>query len=368
MKPAIIKGWDWPKEDFIKAHEKKGLIKLVMDLSNVCNLSCPGCFTKRVSGSWTNESKKRLPNEMSFEEQCALLEEAKKLGAKTVDIVGAGEPTLDPNFIDIIDKINSLGMWAVVFTHGATKLLEQPEEWVDRDVCFFMKLWSRKPALQDRYVGNSMPNYTKKRDKALEGLIKAGFSIGKEKPLDGINYQTTRLGADVLVMKSNYDEIVDLFRFCRENNIMPEIKTYIPEGPTRFDQEANLKIYKTEDLVQLKKEEVTFEEFLKLRQRIIDVDLKEYGNDDMKTIYPQGCKCTQSMAGIYVTITGEIRSCVGSHISYGKYKPDEGMLRKALQLRLERVSFGCMPRVEDALKRGLPIPESLIQIYTDGVR
>jgi len=124
MKPAIIDGWQFPEEVYDKAHHEDKLVKLVIELSNVCNLSCPGCFTKRADGGWNGGSKKRLPNELSYETQIALLKEGAELGAKTVDIVGAGEPTLDPRFEEIVGRINDLGMHAVVFTHAITKNLD----------------------------------------------------------------------------------------------------------------------------------------------------------------------------------------------------------------------------------------------------
>ena len=180
MKPAIIRGWDIPKEEYVRAHEEGELVKLLVDLSNVCNLSCPGCFTKRVDGMWNGKSKKRLPNEISYDDQIQLLEEAADMGVKTVDIVGAGEPTLDPHFRDVVDKINDLGMYAVIFTHGVSRALEHPEEWSNRDVSFFVKLWSRNPRLQDGYVDGSIPNYSVRRDEAINQLISIGLSQGTE--------------------------------------------------------------------------------------------------------------------------------------------------------------------------------------------
>lgn len=368
MKPAIIKGWDIPKPEYLKAHQEGNLIKLLIDLSNVCNLSCVGCFTKRVDGEWNNKSKKRLPNEISYETQIGLLEEAAELGVRTVDIVGAGEPTLDPNFPEIIDKINDLGMHAVVFTHGVSKALNQTKDLADRNISFFVKLWSRNPELQGGYVSGSISNYSRKRDEALERLIETGLSKGKEVSVDGINYKTTRLGADILVMKSNYEEIPELLKFCRQNNIMPIIKTFIPEGPTRFDQAQNIKVYSAEHLAQLRRDEVTPEEFNALRKRLASLDETEFDIPEMKTFYPQSVKCTQSMASLYVTITGEIKSCVGTHFSYGHYEAGKGMLKKALQERIEKVGFGCVPRVQDARERNLPIEEDLLEIYTEGMR
>lgn len=368
MNPAIIKGWDIPKSEYLKAHEEGKLVKLLIDLSNVCNLSCVGCFTKRIDGKWNNKSKKRLPNEISYETQIRLLEEAADLGVKTVDIVGAGEPILDPNFSEIIDKISRLGMYAVVFTHGVNKALDEAKNFRDRNISFFVKLWSRNPELQKGYVSGSIPNYSRRRDEALERLIGAGLSKGAEISIDGIKYKTTRLGADVLVMRSNYEEIPELLKFCRQNNIMPIIKTFIPEGPTRFDQAQNLKVYSPEHLAQLRKDEVTPEEFNALRKRLVILDETEFNIPEMKTFYPQSVKCTQSMASLYVTITGEIKSCVGTHFSYGNYEPGKGMLKKALQERIEKVGFGCVPRVQDARERSLPIQQDLLKIYTDSMK
>src|SRR3989338_1473807 len=237
MHPAIIKGWDLPKEEYAEAHQQNRLVKLVTELSNVCNLSCPGCFTKRDEGTWDEKSKKRLPDELSYENQIALIEEAKMLGVKVVDIVGAGEPTLDKNFEPFVGYITDAGLQTVIFTHGASPRFKKLVElWKNDPVSFFVKLWSQDPLLQQRYVGGSVLDYAIKRDAALETLIQDGYTQGEEVIVDGIPYKTTRVGADILVMQSNLSEIPDLFRFCRIHNIMPEIKTYIPEGPTLFSQ------------------------------------------------------------------------------------------------------------------------------------
>src|SRR3989338_6131943 len=160
---TVIKGWDIPKNDYLEAQKEGKLVKLLIELSNVCNLSCPGCFTKRADESWTERGKRRLPNEMSFDEQAALLREAARLGTRAVDIVGAGEPMLDARFTDIVDVINGLGMQAVVFTHGAQTALRDTAKWKERDISFFLKLWSLDPKKQAKYVAGSVENYTHNR-------------------------------------------------------------------------------------------------------------------------------------------------------------------------------------------------------------
>ena len=365
--PSIIKGWDIPKEAYRKAHREDGLVKLLIELSNVCNLSCSGCFTKRVEGGWTPTSKKRLPNEIDYETQLRLIEEAAELGVQTVDIVGAGEPTLDPTFYDVVDHVERLGMQAVVFTHGATRAFEDVERWRDKEVSFFVKLWSRNPELQDGYVSGSLPDYSLIRDKTIERMVDVGLTEDGELSFDDIDYRTTRVGADVLVMRSNAGEIGDLLRYCRQRNIMPIIKTYIPEGPTRFDQEMNLKVYQPEELDALRQDEISPEEFQAVREELIRIDREEFGIPQMSTFYPQASKCTQSMASLYVTITGEIKSCVGTHHSYGHYEPGKSMLARAVEERKEKVGFGCVPRLLDAQERGLKIDGALKVLYAEGI-
>lgn len=358
---TVIKGWDIPKNDYLEAQKEGKLVKLLIELSNVCNLSCPGCFTKRADESWTERGKRRLPNEMSFDEQVALLREAARLGTRAVDIVGAGEPMLDARFTDIVDVINGLGMQAVVFTHGAQTALRDTAKWKERDISFFLKLWSLDPKKQAKYVAGSVENYTHNRNDALRELVYAGFTDGPMKHVDGMNSVVTRLGADILVMKSNYEEIPELFRLCRMMGVMPLVKTYIPEGPTRFSQQQAASAYSAEYVSFLRQDEVSPAEFVQLRKKLWEIDTSMFGEFPIETFYPGATKCTQSMASIYVTIQGDIRGCVGTHLSYGRYQP--GMLAKMIQERKERVGFGCIPRLEDAKERGIDLPDRLKDVY-----
>lgn len=338
-------------------------------------LSCPGCFVHKTTdpdNSFTKIHKKCYPDEISFDTQVALFEEAQSLGVKIVDIVGAGEPTLDPHFDLLIDKLIQLNLYSVVFTHGATPLFQDINKlslYKDKPISFFIKLWSCNKELHNQYVQGALKNYAKMRDKALDNLQKLGFMKGNIINIDGIDRKTTRIGADILVMKSNYNEIPDIFKFCRENNIMPEIKTYIPEGPTRFDHEQGYFTNLPESTrKELKKDEISPEEFALLRRELEKIDQEEYGNDRIPYFYPQAVFCTQSMASIYVTIRGDIYNCVGSHYSYGKYEAGKHQLQNIIMHRKEKVSLGCIPRVMEAKRRGMTIPKKELEILTLGAK
>ncbi|HIH37494.1 radical SAM protein [Candidatus Woesearchaeota archaeon] len=366
MRPAIVQGWDIPKEEYLATHKDNRLIKLLIDLSNGCNLWCHGCFTMR-----STSVKRRLTNEMGADDQLRLLDEAAALGVRTVDIVGAGEPTLDPDYGRIISHIKDLGMRPVVFTHGATGHFER-ESAYEGSVSYFIKLWSLDSEEQNRYVsepGKSLGfDYASWRNRTLENLTNKWLTQGEEVMLDGISYVTTCVGADVLVRKSNMDEIVSIHEVCRKLGVMPLIKSYIPEGPTLFDQEQNRGLVTLEMLSELQTDEATPADMMRVRQQLIALD-RELGIPDMETFYPQGCKCTQSMASLYVDILGNVRSCVGTQpIPIGTYEPGKGILLHALMERAHAVGFGCPPRLEDAKRRGLEIDDGMRRLYGEGMR
>ena len=305
---------------------------------------------------------------MQIAEQIELLREAKALGVKAMDIVGAGEPTLDPNFDTLIHEAGNLGIHSVVFTHGATRMFQDAkrlERYKDLPISFFIKVWSLNDELQNRYVQGGFKNYAQMRNIALVNLRDLGFMEGNEVTIDETNRRLTRVAADILVMKSNAAEIPDIFRFCRGNNIMPEIKNYIPEGPTRFDYEQGyFNDLSVEKRAELKSEEIDQKDFAELRRRLQKIDAEEYGNPSLPYFYPQAVFCTQSMAALYVTIRGDILGCVGTDHVYGKYQSGQDMLVQALKSRKENVSLGCAPRVREANNRNIVIPPAELEILS----
>ena len=370
---SLVKGWDHSIETYLEYHEKQKLLKLVTHMWNFCNLGCPGCFVNKVSDPKDisgDAFKRKYQDEMFLDKRIELLKEAQSLGVKTVDYVGAGEPTLDPYFDVLVDTANTLGIHVVVFTHGATDVLlkkENLQKYIDKNISFFIKLWSFDPDKEKTLVRGRIKDYSLKRNQALNNLKDLGFMNGEIIEIDGIQRKTTRVAADILVTKSNYHEIPDIFRYCRYNNIMPEIKTYIPEGPTRMDQLNEFVQLSHEEKEQLKKNEVNQKDFFILRKQIEAIDEKEFGIKKMPYFYPQGHFCTQSMAALYVDIRSNIYACVGTHHIYEKYTVGQNILQKVLCSRIERVGLGCIPRLEDSKNRNILLPKEekdILSLYS----
>lgn len=356
--PSIMEGWNIERETFRSAHTDGTLAKLVTEFSNACTLNCPGCFTVKLEDTDDIASalaKRKLTGEMSPETRLALLEEAVGLGARSVDIVGAGEPMIDPKLKPFVERASALGVHVNIFTHGAHRELldlDRLSWWKDAPVSFVVKLWSQSESVNEILVrpkGRLQGRYTTLRDKAISNLIEAGFTGPTEVMFDGRIQRQTRVGADILATQENYHEIVDLFRFCRRNNIMPEIKNFIPQGPSKIaHEEGHFDALPEEVRVQMLQQKVGTEAMRNLRKLLDQVDRTEFGNEALRNFYTAGTFCTQSMGALYVPISGQIYSCVGTGFSYGQYRPGENMLRQALNDRRERVGFGCFPRLEDA--------------------
>ena len=292
MKLPLIKGWDLSSEEFEIAWKKGVLLTASIETSNICNLACDYCFREENP----IVSKKRLPNELLLEDSLSIIDDLAKLGVKTINIAGAGEPLLDPNLPIMLERIFSYGITSLVATNGS----KINDYWIN---CFIktgtsvmIKVNSFNEQKQNQLVNRI--NYAKKRDRGLKKLIEAEFNKATGE------YQT-RLSINALVSKDTINEIPEIFNYCRENNIMPCMASFIPAGKTanRTDNEVSRK------------------DFFVLADRIRIQD-KERGIEYMRLWpYLGGVPCTQQgKASIFVNILGGIYDCPAGTVEYGDLK------------------------------------------------
>ena len=292
MKLPLIKGWDLSSEEFEIAWKKGVLLTASIETSNICNLACDYCFREENP----IVSKKRLPNELLLEDSLSIIDDLAKLGVKTINIAGAGEPLLDPNLPIMLERIFSYGITSLVATNGS----KINDYWIN---CFIktgtsvmIKVNSFNEQKQNQLVNRT--DYAKKRDRGLKKLIEAGFNKATGE------YQT-RLSINALVSKDTINEIPEIFNYCRGNNIMPCMGSFIPAGKTatRTDNEVSRK------------------DFLVLADKIRIQD-KERGIEYMRLWpYLGGVPCTQQgKASIFVNILGGIYDCPAGTVEYGDLK------------------------------------------------
>ena len=271
----IIRGWGIYNEEELKDYIDNNKLGMIYDgVSAKCDINCIYCVTK---------SGKAVPGELNLNERKSVLKQANELGCKIVHIAARGEPTVDPLFKEQLEYINELNMIPVIFTHGGNLTQDWVDTLWDNNASIMIKIHSLKPELQDFFAATK--GYTERRNKGLELLMKKGFNQNFE--------GQTRLGADILVMKKNYDEIEDIYRWCRENNIFPLVKPLMcnNRGASKFVLD-NLYISPLE--------------VKKLYERLSEIDKKEYGFD-WKPMPPYaGVNCNYYYYHLCVTIMGDV--------------------------------------------------------------
>lgn len=289
----IMKGWDFSQAEVAAALAEGRILNPAVELcSNVCPWNCDFCFTESAFA----DKKRRLPNELSFEQRVHLIEELADLGAHSINIVGAGEPTIDPHFFDLLDAIGRLGMTPLIYTEGSLKLC-------DRDFCRRVyesgatvvvkvnSLWQEEYQNSILVSGNTNQhtpefNYFRHRAQALDNLMELGFNA--EAP--------TRLAFDTIICRENEAEIEALHRFARDHNIFILLVNYLPSGRSTSGH--------TNSLSRAEQ----FEAFA----RIARIDREEYGIEQ-RGIFPYAGSqpCLIRGTGLFVKINGDVLACPG---------------------------------------------------------
>jgi molybdenum cofactor biosynthesis enzyme MoaA len=215
---TTLEAWTFTAQEIREALQGERVLCPSIELSNACNLNCPYCYVEHAKSLKKEQYADQLTVAQIEDLVCRLAD----AGARTINIIGAGEPTVDPAFERIVRLIASLGIKALVATNGI-KVATSPQVLaaiVETRASVVLKCNSRDANLQDFLVGSK--GYAALRDKAFEALLSAG--LNKTRP--------TRLAFNSLLMRANLGEILKLQKFCRRNNIALIAGDYMPTGRT----------------------------------------------------------------------------------------------------------------------------------------
>jgi radical SAM protein with 4Fe4S-binding SPASM domain len=266
------------------------LLELWIEVWPFCHLNCSYCFNAGGNAGYS-------PQLLSPEEYFALLQQFKALGGKAIGIPGNGEPLHARNYgllADLSRWTHAAGINTYVFTAGDLIDQDKADELWSADVCLLVKCNSFKPAVQDLLV--RVGGYMDRRQAGLELLERRGFNRPE---FDREGNQTTRLGLVTSVLAENHDELPDMFRWCRRNNVLPDIDTILEEcrGVEYSSCHPTLSI----DLVR------------STLQTLQQIDRAEFGNDwEITPTYVDG-RCDRYRYHLYVDCWGNISPCLGAN-------------------------------------------------------
>lgn len=289
---TTLEAWTFTEQELEEAISGKRLLNPSLDLSNACNLNCPYCFVEPVDSL----RKKRKSTELSLDEIKQVVAIFAELGARTVNLIGAGDPPVDPNFSEIIKQISNLGMRVLVATNGI-ELVRKPtliNLLKEVGASVVLKLNSFKPDVEDGMVGKQ--GYSVIRDQALANLLEAGFA--RNKP--------TRLAANAVITKGNQAEIPSIHQYCRERNICYIAGPYMPTGRTEGSEFHGHAVVTSADEDVL--EGASVDTLNKLRVELSRWDAEHDFPVIENAAYTSGLPCTQAL-GIYLDIYGKVWHC-----------------------------------------------------------
>lgn len=271
-----------------------------IELPPYCNLACSYCY------ACGGEIKDR-DNMLTREDYIRILDEAKRLGVDSIGVPGAGEPFFKPNFdltMWFLQQCADRGFYVTLFSTGEFITPELAATLFDLPVEIMLKGNTLDPDYQDRFVsdpakGREIHGYGLARNRAIEVLMAAGFNdkeaarkFGRESRMALVTSIMTDEESGGL---SNLGEVAEIYRFCRNRNIIADVDTILKRGrATECGLSSGDK-----NIMQV---------LTSLRQ----IAVEEYGDSPSLSSTYVETVCDRYHHHLYVDITGRIRPCIGA--------------------------------------------------------
>jgi MoaA/NifB/PqqE/SkfB family radical SAM enzyme len=289
-RPPLLLGYTYEPQDAYQARDDGRLLAIRLETNKTCNLQCRYCYAESVRGGEDVQDYELLRN---------AVRQAADLGVRSVVVIGGGEPTIHRRFRDLISFIHALDIMPVIFTNTLTMTDDLARFLYDHNVSVMGKLDSLNPRRQDFLCAR--PGASERIRRGLDNLLAAGYA----EPEDP---RRLRLGVSFVSCRLNLDEIEDIWRFCRERNIFPNMEVLTPTGRAK----QHLRDYG-----------ITLAEIQKYKLRLLGIDRTTYGYDWLPYTPLAASGCLQHLYSLYVTIDGDVRPCAPTKFDqHPALKPD----------------------------------------------
>lgn len=298
--PPLVWGYRWPEEQVQGARNQRKLLRASIAIPggnppDECNLKCIFCFTD-------GGQRSRSTHALTSDEAVDVLKKASAYAyspdSMNYFFCSEGEPTKNPKLPSILEETAKLGGTMTIFTN----LLEIPDEtmesFADNHNLFVCgKLYSLDPKKGD-YLMGMRGNNAGAHKKIMENIRK----------LQRLGLATEgRLGVQCVVTSENADEIVDIFKWGRDNGIVPHVMPFRPQGRGA----------KTDYL------EVPASQLKAIYQSCADYDKTANGYEWVADPPVMGYgKCVIPGNNIYVVTNGDVHICAGLEEVVGNVRTD----------------------------------------------
>jgi len=280
--PPMLEGYVYSPSEARSCRDAGGLLSIRLETSLRCDLNCLYCCNN--SGA-VPESGLRLT---LLED---LVRQASELGARSVVIIGGGEPTIYAGFRKLVRFVSQIGLIPVVFTNAQSMSHALASFLYDSGASVIVKMDSLDPATQDILSG--------KDGSALK--IRSAVEI-----LDNVGYlkpgRRLRAGASMVVTKLNLHDIPNVWKFCREHHLFPNMEMLIPNGRAG------------ENLLP------SIEDYRHLKMALLKQDIEDYAISWVPYTPLASAGCFQCMYNVYVDVNGWARPCSSIHVRTANIK------------------------------------------------
>jgi radical SAM protein with 4Fe4S-binding SPASM domain len=265
------------------------LKRISMELARTCNLLCLYCYSEATA------VRRRGLTDLEVRR---VIDEAVEAGARLISIVGGGEPLLRPSLLvdgeSCIDHANALGSYCCLYTNCSLIDVRAAQWLYSRDVTVVGKLNSLHEDVQDTLAG--IKGSALRMRRGIDALMQAGFADANSK----------RFALQTVICRQNYDEIPELWRWLRRNDIIPEF-----EIPTMHGRAGDnrTELYFTDEEAPEKYRQV-FEELLR-------IDRTEFGYDWIAHPPFPASSCQLYYTNCYINDEGGVQPCAGVDHVFG---------------------------------------------------
>mgnify|MGYP002523175433 FL=1 len=184
-------------DEFYKDNYQRPIISLRITITNRCNVNCVYCHHDGMVSS---------KNEMTADELYRICKIAKDIGVKKIRLSG-GEPLIRKDIVEIVEKIASLDFKDISITTNGTYLEKYAQGLKDAGL-------DRVNVSFDTLNRGTYEFITKKDylESAKAGILKA------------VEVGLYPVKINMVVMKDiNQNEIKDMFKFCKKNDIVLQL-------------------------------------------------------------------------------------------------------------------------------------------------
>ena len=184
-------------DEYVKDKFERPIISLRITLTNRCNVNCVYCHHDGMVSS---------KQEMTADELHTICRIAKNLGVKKIRLSG-GEPLIRKDIVEVVEKIANIGFKDISMTTNGTMLEKYAQGLKDAGL-------DRVNVSLDTLNRETYEFITRKDylESAKAGILKA------------VEVGLYPVKINMVIMKDiNQNEVKDMFKFCKDNNMVLQL-------------------------------------------------------------------------------------------------------------------------------------------------